>query len=143
MSALLYGDSTASYRDNAFRVYMPMTASLQFDYHPSGEWFINGSLVLPLAVFKPMLKRPSVLALTPRYETRNLEVSLPIVLYDIYYPRIGIAVRIYGLTIGSDNLGGFLGYRDFTGYDFYFNYKFNLTWVKRPFHGRRNSCPYY
>jgi hypothetical protein len=87
-----------------------------------------------------MVERPIIIALTPRYETWELEVSLPMVFYDLYYPRIGIAVRLYGLTIGTDNLGGFLGYNDFTGYDFYLGYKFNLTGARKPYHSRRNPC---
>jgi hypothetical protein len=140
VSELLYGDPEASYRGDAFRVYMPLALSLQFDYHPSGPWFINGTFVTRLPVYKPMVERPIVLALTPRYETMEFEVSLPIVFYDMYYPRIGIAVRFYGLTVGTDNLGGFLGYMDFTGYDFYIGYKINFSGQKRAFTSRRNPC---
>jgi hypothetical protein len=140
VSELLYGDPDASYRDDQFRLYLPMAASVQFDYHPSGPWFLNGTLVVPLTVATPMLERPMILAMTPRYETKELEVSLPMIFYDVIYPRLGISVRFHGLTIGSDNLGGFLGYKDFTGYDFYINYKVNLNGSKKPFHSKSNPC---
>lgn len=140
VSELLYGDPDASYRDNKFRLYLPMAASVQFDYHPSGPWFLNGTLVVPLTVATPMLERPMILAMTPRYETKELEVSLPMIFYDVIYPRLGISVRFHGLTVGSDNLGGFLGYKDFTGYDFYINYKVNLNGSKKPFHSKSNPC---
>ncbi len=141
-SYLLYGDSSASYRDNRFKIYLPTALSLQFDYNPSGPWYLNATIVMPLLLYRPMIKRPTLLALTPRYETEWLEVSLPIVLYDYLYPRLGISVRVFGLTLGTDNLGGFLGYRDFTGYDFYISYKINLTGTKKPFHSRKNPCWY-
>jgi hypothetical protein len=139
-SELLYGDPNASYRDDGFRLYLPTSLSLQVDYHPEGPWFVNATFLAPLPVYDPMIKRPLMLALTPRYETTILEISLPMILYDMYYPRIGIAVRFHGLTVGSDNLGGFLGYKDFTGYDFYIAYKINFTGTKKAFQSRRNPC---
>ena len=139
-SELLYGDPGASYRGDNFRVYLPLSVSVQMDYHPAGPWFINATLVAPLQLVKPMIERPFLLAVTPRYETRHLEISLPVVLYDMLYPRIGLSIRFYGLTVGSDNLGGFLGYKDFTGYDFYLGYKINFTGMKRAFQSRRDPC---
>jgi hypothetical protein len=70
--------------------------------------------------------RPAELSITPRYETRWLEVSLPVSLYDWYLPRVGLAIRVYGFTIGCDKLGGFFNFNDFTGMDVYFSIKYFL-----------------
>jgi hypothetical protein len=142
VSTLLYGDPEASFRGNSFRLYLPMAASFTFDYHPEGPWFINATFITRLPLAEPMLERPTVIAVTPRYETREIEVSLPIILYDFYSPRLGLAFRYHGFTIGSDNFGGFLGYMDMTGYDIYFNYKINLYGSKQPYHSRKNPCYY-
>lgn len=140
VSTLLYGNPTASYRGDSFRIYLPMSASLQVDYNPSGAWYVNSSLVVPLPVFRPMIQRPFMVALAPRYETREFEVSMPVVLYRFMYPRIGLSLRYHGFTLGSDNLGVFFGNRDITGYDVYLNYKINLTGIKKPYHSRKNPC---
>jgi hypothetical protein len=142
VSFLFYGDPEASLRGNSFRIYLPTSVSLQFDYNAEGPWFINATLIARLPVFKPMIERPTVLALTPRYETRELEVSLPMIFYDFYSPRLGLAVRYRGFTIGSDNIGGFLGYIDMTGYDIYINYKINLTGPKKLYYSKKNPCWY-
>jgi len=139
-STLLYGDPDASYRANSFRIYLPMSANLQLDYNLSGPWYMNGSIVVPLPVFKPMIQRPMMVALVPRYESQMLEVSIPVVFYQFFNPRLGLAIRYHGFTIGSDNLGAFFGNRDVTGYDVYVNYKINLTGIKKPYHSRKNPC---
>jgi len=52
---------------------------------------------------------------------------MPVSLYEWRYPRMGFAVRWEVLTIGSDNLGGFFGFSDFTGMDIYFAIKINFA----------------
>jgi hypothetical protein len=126
-SNLFYGDPNASLRATSFRLFLPASVSVQVDYHISKWWFVNGTVMIPAAYASPMIERPVVMALTPRFESRFLEINIPVVLYDLKYPRIGISLRLEGLTIGSDNLGGFLSIRDFTGADFYISYKINLV----------------
>jgi hypothetical protein len=72
------------------------------------------------------LYRPAQLSVTPRYETQYFEVNLPVSLYDFRYPRMGVAARIWFLTLGTDNLLGFLNLTDFTGFDLYVSVKFNF-----------------
>jgi len=47
-------------------------------------------------------------------------------LYDWYKPRVGFAVRFFGVTIGTDYLNTLFGTRDFTGFDLYFSLKMKL-----------------
>lgn len=126
MSEIFYGDSTASFRGNSIKIYMPAALSVQFDYHIIDWWYINSTLVVPAKYESPMIEKPFVLALTPRFESRFLEVQLPLVLYDFKYPRIGLSVRVDGFTIGTDNLGSFTGSKDFTGADIYISYRILL-----------------
>lgn len=122
-SALFYGDSSASYRGDNMRIYLPATVGVQFDYHIKKGWYVNGMAAIPVKYISPMLERPFVLAVTPRYESRYFEVNLPLVLYDYNNPRFGLSVRIDGFTIGTDNLLCFTSAKDFTGCDVYVSYR--------------------
>jgi hypothetical protein len=125
-SEIFYGDPGASLQGNRFRIYMPASISVQIDYHLIDWWFLNSTLIIPTVYTSPMIERPVVLSLTPRFESRFLEINVPVVLYDFKYPRIGLSIRLEGLTVGTDNLGSFFSARDFTGSDIYISYKINL-----------------
>jgi hypothetical protein len=126
ISNLFYGDSNASCRENSFKIYLPTSLSTQIDYHLTDGWYLNSTFIFPLVYKSPMIERPVVLSLSPRFESRFLEINVPLVLYDFKYPRIGLSIRVEGLTIGTDNLGCFLSSGDFTGGDIYISYKINL-----------------
>ena len=69
------------------------------------------------------MTRPAELSVTPRFETSLFEVHLPVSLYEWTQPRIGLALRVYGITVGTEKLGGFFHVSNFTGMDFYFSVK--------------------
>lgn len=139
-SELFYGDPDASYRGNSIKMYMPASISLQFDYHMSDWWYLNTTLILPAKYASPMPEKPMILAVTPRFESHFLEINVPMVLYDYKYPRVGISVRVEGLTVGTDNLGGFLPINDFTGADFYISYKVNIVNNGKNPYSARGAC---
>jgi hypothetical protein len=126
VSNLFYADSNASCRQNSFRMYLPASLSAQFDYHVKDAWFINSTMIFPIVYASPMIERPVVLSVTPRFECRFIEFNLPLVLYDFKYPRVGLSARVEGLTVGTDNLGCFFSSGDFTGADVYISYKINI-----------------
>ncbi|MCX6285177.1 MAG: DUF5723 family protein, partial [Bacteroidetes bacterium] len=126
LSYKFYGDNTSAVAADKFTIWLPSALSVQFDYHLTQFTYINASLIYPVAFAKTTIYRPAELTITPRYEARWLEVSLPVSLYDWYLPRVGIALRAYGLTIGCDKLGGFFNFNDFTGIDVYFSIKYFL-----------------
>ena len=136
ISQLLLGDSTASLKDTTFTMSLPTAVSFQYDYHYRKNIFISGFWIHPLRFQNKSLRRPSQLAIIPRYDTRLLGISIPVSLYDYHQMRLGLAIRIYTLTIGTDKLGTLLGTSNLSGMDFYFNLKFNflkgtcLTWKK-------------
>jgi len=126
LSYLIYGDSTLSLKDSTVFMSLPTALSLQFDFHSKKNFYLSGFWIQPLRFQNKSLRRPAQLAVIPRYETRLLGVSLPVSLYDYQKLRLGLAIRIYTLTIGTEKLGTLLGTSDLTGLDFYFNIKFNL-----------------
>lgn len=126
ISNLFYEDSNASYRENSFKMYLPACLSVQIDYHLTDWWYLNSTMMVPLVYKSPMIERPVVFSVTPRFESRFLEFNIPVVLYDFKDPRIGFSVRLEGLTVGTDHLGCFFSSKDFTGADIYVSYKINI-----------------
>ena len=123
ISYKFYGDTTSAYVGEKFMLWLPSALSVQFDYHMQKYWYVNASLIFGFPLAKGSLARPSELAITPRFETSMFELSMPVSLYDWSLARIGLAMRIYGVTIGTDKIGGFFHLSDFTGLDFYFSVK--------------------
>lgn len=121
-----YGDKTSAYTGNKFMIWLPAALSIQLDYHYRANWYINGSLIYAFQFSGNTLARPSQIGITPRYETSWLEVNMPVSLYDWRLLRVGLSVRIYGFTVGTDKLGGYFSANDFTGLDFYCSIKFFL-----------------
>jgi len=139
-SELFYGDPDASYQGNRIQIYLPATLSVQFDYHVINRWYVNSTAVIPAVYASPMLERPFVLAVTPRYESRFLEINLPLVLYDFNKPRFGLSVRIDGFTIGTDNLWSFTSGKDFTGTDVYISYRIMIRNDGKNPYTNRGAC---
>ncbi|MBZ0243858.1 MAG: DUF5723 family protein, partial [Bacteroidales bacterium] len=112
VSEELMGDADASLADNKFKIGLPTALSVQFDYHYKQNWYLNATLVQPLQMAQYAVRRPAQLALTPRYETDWFEAMLPVSLYEYQILRVGAAVRLGFLTLGTDRLGTLLGIPD-------------------------------
>ncbi len=126
ISTRFYGNPDASLTADKVSIGLPAALSFQIDYHHYKQWYINGTFIYPIYFNNTYLKRPPQIALIPRYESSALEVNLPVSFYNFEELRLGLAVRFYFLTIGTDKLGSFFGLSDFTGADFYFSLKINL-----------------
>lgn len=133
-------DTTTAVVDSTIRMSLPTAISLQMDYHLRKNIYISGLWINPLHFKTRSLRRPAQLAVIPRYDTRILGVSLPVSWYDYQKLRLGVALRFYSVTIGTEKLGTWLGVGNLEGMDFYFNIKFNLkkgtclSW-------KRGACP--
>jgi hypothetical protein len=126
MSEIFYGDPDASYRGNKIKIYLPTAFSLQGDYKVRKNWYAGGVVILPLVMGKSYIHRPAQVALIPRYETPQFELSMPLSLYSWKYPRMGLSARYEFLSLGTDDLLGLMGITNFTGVDFYISLKFNI-----------------
>lgn len=126
ISYKFYGDNTSAYAGDRFTLWLPTALSMQFDYHLRPNIYLNASLVQGIPMARGAIVRPSELTVTPRYESRWFEAGLPVSLYNWQLLRIGLEVRILGLTLGTEKLGGFFHMSDFTGLDFYASLKFFL-----------------
>ena len=126
LSSEFYGDPNASLRGNSFKVGLPTAISVQADYNFMKNIYLGGFWIHPLRLNKHTLRRPAQLSLVPRYETRFLEFSLPLSLYEYTEPRVGAALRLYFFTIGTERLGTWLGLSNLDGMDLYFSVKFSF-----------------
>jgi hypothetical protein len=106
------------------------------DYHHDGPWYVNALWVQGLRSSKGLAIKPqTVLAVTPRYERRWVEISAPLALLDSYRVlAIGVAARVGPVIIGTDHLGGLLDIGKPRGLDFYFA-------LYAPFFHRRPKDP--
>lgn len=126
LSNEFYGDSTVLVQGNEIKIALPTALSVQADINFHKNWFVNGTVVYPLHFTKSGLIRPVLVAITPRYETALFDISMPVSLFDLTEPRIGISARFLWLFIGTEKISGFFHYKDFTGLDFYFGAKISL-----------------
>ena len=113
-----------------FTMNLPPTASLQADYWLKDNYYLNLIIYYPLPVFNHnYFYKPSIIAITLRYETARFEISLPLSWYDwrIDKPRLGFSVRYGNFFIGADHLNTYFGLSDFTGADFYAGIRMNLS----------------
>ncbi len=125
-SLRLYGSPTATYKANAFKMWLPTSINIDGDYNFENDIYLNASAVIALPFNRNFIQKPSVVSITPRYEHRNFEFSVPFSLYQWQYPRVGVALRLYYFTIGSDYFTSLLGVHDFNGMDLYFSLKFKF-----------------
>jgi hypothetical protein len=122
------GDSLASLSgQTSFRIWLPSAFSAQVDYHFGKNFFVNASIVQGIRIGSPGVRRESLVALTPRYETPVWEINLPLSLVDYQHPAIGLALRVYSLIIGTEKLGTFLNLTDVKGMDLYFSIGININ----------------
>lgn len=142
LSNHFYGNSTDIQQGNEIKISLPTTLSVQVDVNYYKNWYVNGTLVYPIQFSKSGLKQPALLAVSPRYETKLFEASLPLSLYDWTKPRIGLSARFMGFTIGTEKLGGYFHFTNFTGIDFYFGLKLSLNKGNCKGNSSSSSCGY-
>lgn len=110
------------YEHGPFTMMMPASFSAQFDYNFENYIYLNAMLVknlVPLGVIG--VQSPDLLAITPRFEIKNLEVALPFILQRFYQPQLGFALRIRTLVLGVDNIAPLIVRRDTYTMGVYFN----------------------
>jgi len=116
-----FGLTDADYR-HAYKVPLPAVISANFDYSFSERFYVNATWIQNLRNTNSIgMLQPSLLAVIPRWETKWLEVSVPVSLYNGYRnPAIGLAGRAGPLFLGSDNLPGLVNIGDPKGVSIYF-----------------------
>jgi len=125
LSTAITGDSLAAKQPAGYSLWAPTALSVQGGIQFQKNLYIGGSWIQRIPFSPLSVKRNNTLAVAPRFETRWFSLGVPMVLYNWQDFRLGTSMRIGFLTIGSDNLGGFVGKKALTGMDFYFSLKAN------------------
>ena len=128
LSAVFYqGDSGASQTARHFTMALPTAISIQGDYRVSGHYYVNATIVKGLGHGDMQgVVQPDLYSITPRYESRWWDVSIPMSLlyYGQWRARVGLAVRAGYLFFGGDAPTGLLSLSNMQGVDFYAGVRF-------------------
>jgi hypothetical protein len=109
-----------------YKIHLPTYISAQGDYNLwASRVYANAAIVqaLPISRNKFGVRRANSLMVGVRYESRIFDVSIPLSLYEYRTPQIGLAVRVYCLTIGTDKLFHLMGNSKLYGGDIYAHLK--------------------
>jgi hypothetical protein len=100
---------------------LPTAMNLTFDYQLNPIFFINLMWIQGLRGRESMgMRQNSLLALTPRIETKWIEISFPLALMNDYHNfTLGTMLRVGPLMLGSDNMGGLFNLGSPDGADVY------------------------
>lgn len=107
-SAQAFGDSLATAQETAFTMMLPSAISLQVDHAFTPNIFLGGIVQHYIPLDDNGVRRGSIVSLAPRYEQQWLALSLPVTLYNWQQLRVGAALRLGPLTIGTDHLGSWI-----------------------------------
>lgn len=115
-------------------MFAPTALSIQYEIPLRKNLYFNAALVQRLKFFDNQVPRANSINGTLVYDSKHFSAFLPVSLYNYKSLRMGLAVRLAFLTIGTDKLAGTL-FKDntFNGADFYFKmdaYPF-IKWKKR------------
>jgi cell division septation protein DedD len=107
--------------DSVFSSRLPTALHLETDYHYRDNWYISASYHQSLRRRStPGVKAPRVFAVTPRYESKWLTVSMPFSVGNYYHPvHWGLYIGAGFFHIGTDQLGGILTGKRTNGFDLY------------------------
>ncbi len=122
----VYNGQGTSLQDDKFSLWLPGGVSLQAEYGGLNPFYINMMMVRRIRTPAPGVERGNLFAITPRVEIKWFAVSLPLLLYNDRDFRMGTAIRLGPITIGSDNLMSIVKQQsEFTGSDVYVALKIN------------------
>lgn len=98
-------------KDN-FNMLLPTTLNLTFDYNVVSNFYVSAFARLALFSGKKTYTKVhygSVFAITPRWETPNFGLSVPVRLNQFGRMNMGLGLRFYNIMIGSNTLISLVG----------------------------------
>lgn len=130
----LFSTVTTHEPTSDLRIGSPTAIALQYDQRIQHQVYV--ALAAVQQVSSPTgfrLRRTNQISITPRFESRYVEVALPVVVreYDLRRPGLGFMLRSHSIIIGTDNILPLVGKRDVYSADVYFRIKW--TFFRGPF----------
>lgn len=119
---------------NRFTILLPTALSVQYRHPIVENYSIEGSLTQRLKLSSNQISRPNSIMVAGVYDTKHISAYLPLTLIDYTRPKVGLAFRVFYLTVGFDDLLSLFGQsQNFDSTDFYVNLRFY------PFHHSKNG----
>lgn len=122
----IFEPTPADTSNPTFTSVLPSAFRAYFDYRFQDNWMLNANMILGLNQSRKGIRRPSQFAVVPRWETPNIEFAFPITLYDLSEIYYGFSVRIWYITLGTDDISTIFGDNQFNKGGFYFSFKYRL-----------------
>lgn len=124
-----------------FKSVLPMAFQASVDYNVKPNVYVNGLWVQNLITQGAFgMKAESYIGITPRYEHKWYEISVPLSLMNRYRtPAIGLAGRIGPLWLGTDHLTGLLNIGNPRAFNLYFGISGGL--FRRPPESQNQCWP--
>ena len=146
-----YGSAVASEADEKFSLWLPTALSVQGDMNLGAGFYMGGLVVQRIPLGKRAYKRSNIIAASFRYENRWFALMPSANLYESETLKLGTAVRLGPLTVGSEDLMSIVQDGNFTGTDVYMALKLNnfMTMKRGEFKSKKKknkdplSCPQY
>jgi Family of unknown function (DUF5723) len=106
---------------NQFYANLPTTFQTYIDYKIKEHVYVYATWVQNLRAGNSLgMRTPSLVSVVPRYESKWIDVAMPIsLLNDFQLFTVGFSTRLGPLFIGSDNLQGLFNIANPRGMDFY------------------------
>lgn len=116
-------------RSTSFSYKMPTAININLDYHIWKGFYAGFSYVQALRSKDVQgIRGVSYMAIAPRFESRMFDVSVPFLLSNnLKSPKLGIALRMGPLVIGSDDINIFLKNQETRGVDIYFGLSYGIV----------------
>lgn len=124
-----------------FKSVLPMAFQASIDYNVKPNVYVSGLWVQNLISQSAFgMKAESYIAVTPRYEHKWYEISVPLSLMNRYRsPAIGLVGRAGPLWIGTDHLTGLLNIGNPKAFNLYFGISGGL--FRRPPESQNQCWP--
>lgn len=138
-SGEFFPDSSASYEDqfsanfnsytnsNPIWATLPTALSGQFDYNFENGVYLCATVIKNVVPSRVTgVQAQDMLSVVPRFESKNVEVSLPLTFRKFVYPQLGLAFRVRSCVFGVDNIFPYLFPKNTYGMGMYVSLGFSI-----------------
>lgn len=109
---------------SSFKIGLPTALVLNADLRITNRIYLGALLVQRFPKSNVHLERTSVVAISPRYESKWVGFAAPVSLLNYGKPNIGASLRLGFLTVGTDQFGSLGNREQLSGGDFYMSIQF-------------------
>jgi len=132
------GDSAASQIGTTISMQTPAALNLYGEYAFNEKYKIHFMVQRRLNLFEHQSLSSNIISVTPRYETRWIEVGAPINFVEDAWLGLGLYARFGFITIGSDHINTWIiPQAEYKGSDVYFSLRFN-PWKEKEARRKRS-----